>query len=119
MRKLSPLVLLCLVMVACSPVEQKARDTAAALQGVIVAAQTKYHDSCTANPAQTACQAINRGVSGQNALITAIETYCSWSPSAPPADPNAKCIPVKSAQAAMTAAIANATQLTTELKGVL
>lgn len=116
---LSPLLCLLVILVACSPVEQKARDTAAALQGSIVAAQAKYHDSCVANPSQNVCQVINRGIAGENALITSVETYCGWSPASPPADPTAKCVPVKSAESALVAAIANAAQLTLEIKGVL
>lgn len=106
-------------LIACQPIEKNARDTSAALQGTIVAAQAKYHDSCVANPAQTVCQSINSGVSGENALITAIETYCGWSTAAPPADLNAKCVPVKSAEAGLNTAIANANQLTNEIKGTL
>jgi hypothetical protein len=113
------IVILTMATVACSPLEQQARNTAAALQGVIVAAQAKYHDSCVGNPSQNVCQLINKGISGQNALITAGETYCGWSPSAPPADPNAKCVPVKGAEAALRSGISNATQLTLEIKGAL
>lgn len=113
------ILILSFAMIACSPIEQQARNTAAALQGAIVAAQAKYHDTCVANPSQNVCQVVNRGISGENALITSIETYCGWSTVAPPTDPNAKCVPVKTAQAGLTTAIANATRLTLEIKGVL
>jgi hypothetical protein len=113
------IVTMTLGTVACSPIEQNARNTAAALQGVIVAAQAKYHDTCVANSGQNVCQTINRGISGQNALVTSVETYCGWSTTMPPADVNAKCVPVKSAQSALTAAINNATALTLEIKGTL
>src|SRR5262249_3437860 len=106
-----------LSMVACSSIENQARDTAAALSGSIVAAQTKYQATCAANPSQQICKVINRGVSGENALITAVETYCGWAPSLAPPDPNATCVPVRSAEAALKAAIANAAQLTVEIKG--
>ena len=112
-------ILSLLVLVACSPIGQQARNTADALQGTIVAAQAKYHDSCIANAAQPVCQDINKGVSGENALITAIETYCGWSVTAPPSDPSAKCVPVSSAQAGLSVAISNAAALTLEIKGVL
>ena len=123
-----------LAMTGCSPLEQKARDTAAALSGSIVAAQAQYQTSCAANPKQEVCQLINRGVAGENALITAVETYCGWAPTNPsapnagapgapttaaPPDPTATCVPVKSAQAALQAAIANATALTLEIKGAI
>ena len=108
-----------LPLVACTPVENQARDAAAALSGSIVAAQTKYQASCGANPEQPICQMINRGVSGENALVTAIEGYCGWAATATPPDANAKCVPVKSAEAALQAAIANATTLTLEIKGAM
>ncbi len=111
---------LCLLtMVGCSPLENQARDAAAALSGSIVAAQTKYQDSCTANPRQEICQVINRGVSGENALITAVETYCGWAPTLAPPDAAAKCIPVRSAETALRAAIANAATLTSQIKGAI
>lgn len=113
------LVLALLPMPGCSPLENQARDTAAALSGAIVAAQTKYQASCTANPAQEICGVINRGISGENALITAVETYCGWTPTLAPPDPAATCVPVKSAQAALQAAIANAATLTSQVKGAI
>jgi len=108
-----------MALVGCSPVEQKARDTAAALSGAIVAAQSQYQASCTANPSEQVCQLINRGVAGENALITAVETYCGWTPGAAPPDPTATCVPLKSAQAGLEAAIANAAELTLEIKGAI
>ena len=121
MRKQTTILLvLCLLpMLGCSPLENQARDTAAALSGSIVAAQSKYQATCAANPAQEICRVINRGVSGENALITAVETYCGWTPTLAPPDPAAKCVPVKSAQAALQAAIASAATLTSQIKGAI
>ena len=113
------LVALLLPMLACTPMENQARDTAAALSGSLIAAQTKYQASCAANPTRQVCQVINRGVSGENALLTAVETYCGWAPTLTPPDPSAKCVPVKSAQAALQAAVANAATLTLQIKGAL
>ena len=114
-----PILALTLILAGCSPIEQQARNTAAALQGTIVAAQAKYQSSCTANPAQAVCVDINKAVSGEAALITSIEAYCNWSTTMPPSDPNATCTPVKSAQAGLQTAIANATNFINSLKGVL
>jgi hypothetical protein len=114
------LLMFCILpMLGCSPLENQARDAAAALSGSIVAAQTKYQGTCAANPAQEICQVINRGVSGENALITAVETYCGWAPTLAPPDPAAKCVPVQSAEAALRAAIANAATLTLQIKGAI
>ena len=118
LKKKALLVVCLLPMLGCSPLETQARDTAAALSGSIIAAQTKYQASCSAKPSQEICQVINRGVSGENALITAIETYCGWALTSPP-DPTATCVPVKSAQAALQAGIANAATLTLQIKGAL
>lgn len=106
-------------MSGCSPLENQARDTAAALSGSIVAAQTQYQASCVANSKQQICELIDRGVSGENALITAVETYCGWSQTLAPPDPTAECVPVKSAQAALQSAIANAAALTLQIKGAI
>ena len=114
------LIVACVLpMVGCSPLENQARDAAAALSGSIVAAQSRYQTACEANPAEEICRVINRGVAAQNALITAIETYCGWAVTPAPADPNAACVPVKSAKAALRAAIANAATLTKEIKGAI
>jgi len=112
-------VVIVLPMLGCSPLENQARDTAAALSGSIVAAQSEYQASCTANSSQEICRVINRGVAGENALITAVETYCGWTPTLAPPDPQATCVPVKSAQTALEAAIANAASLTVQIKGAI
>jgi hypothetical protein len=114
------LLVACLLpMLGCSPLESQARDAAAALSGSIVAAQTKYQATCAANPAQEVCQVINRGVSGENALITAIETYCGWAPTLAPPNAAAQCVGVRSAETALRIAIANAATLTLQIKGAI
>jgi hypothetical protein len=107
------------ILTSCQHLEQKARDASAGLQGSIIAAQAKYHDTCVADSTQTACQDINRAIAGENALVTSIETYCGWSVTVPPADLNAKCVPVQSAQDGLNAAIANAQTLSLEIRGMI
>jgi hypothetical protein len=119
MKKLLFLLPAVLFLAACPAVQDNARDAAASLNGVITSAQAQNQASCIANGTQAVCTLINRGVAAQNALITAEETYCGWSTTAPPPDPNAVCVPVKGAEAALNAAIANATELTTEIKAVV
>lgn len=119
MKKLFVVLLLTLITVACSPIEQQARNTAAALQGALGAAQAKYQATCTTDKTQSACVTITRAVDGQNALVTAIEGYCGWSTAAPPASTTATCVPVKSAAAGLQAAINNSNLFVTELKGLL
>ena len=103
---------------ASQPLEQNARDASASLGGVVSAAQAQ-HQECLSDATSTTCQTIKRGVSGQNALVTAIETYCGWSTTTPPPDTTATCVPVKSAASALQSAISNANQLTTEVKGTV
>jgi hypothetical protein len=119
LKLLALVTTLCLLTTACTPIEQSARNTAAALQGALGAAQAKYQSSCAASPTQTQCVTINKAVDGQNALVTAVEAYCGWSQSAPPANGALPCTPVKSAAAGLQAAINNANLFVTELKGII
>lgn len=119
MKKLLVTFAACIVLTGCSPLEQNARNTAAALQGIIVAAQSEYQTSCASTPGLAVCQDINRGISAQNALVTAVEAYCSWNTVSPPTDPNAVCVPVKTSQQALQTAIANATAEITAIKGII
>ena len=119
MKRISALLVLTLCLTACSPLEQNARNTAAALQGAISSAQAKYQTQCSADKTQQACVTINRAVEGQNALVTAVEAYCGWSQSAPPANGSLPCTPVKGSAAGLQAAINNAQLFITELKGVI
>lgn len=118
MRNITKLVILLPLLVFVGCVEQSARDANAALSAVIVAAQDKNLATCQADPKLDVCVLINRGVAADNALVTATETYCGWSTAAPP-PLGTKCVPVKSAKDALTAAIANAAELTNEIQGVL
>jgi hypothetical protein len=121
MRRLVVLVALAFTLstVACTPLEQSARNTAAALQGALGAAQTKYQTQCTASPTATPCAIITKAIDGQNALVTAIEAYCGWSTASPPASTTQACTPVKGASAGLQSAINNANLFVTELKGLL
>jgi hypothetical protein len=112
---ISLVVMLTAIMVACAPLENQARDAAAALNGTLTAAQTEYQAQCQQDPTLAPCTLINRGISGQNALITATQAYCGWSASSAPAQPDAQCVPIKSAEGGLKTAIANAQQLTTEI----
>src|ERR1039458_70016 len=89
-------------------IQSSARDASAALNGLLVAAQTQYLTTCKANPTQTACQTINRGIAVQNILITADQAYCGWSATVKPTDPNATCVPVQGTSSALNTAISDA-----------
>lgn len=117
-KKLAVLLICILPLIACSPLEQQARDAAAALGGAITAAQAQ-HQECKSAPQALTCVTINKAVDGQNALVTSIEAYCGWTAGVMPSDPNAKCVAVKGAAPALQTAIANANEFITQLKGVI
>jgi len=118
MRRLAVIVLGTILTVGCTPVEQSARNAAAGLKGAISSAQGQFQASCQSNPAQPVCGLINQAVWSQNALITSIEAYCSWDVNLPPAG-SSKCVPVKSAEAAMITATQNANVLVLEIQAAL
>lgn len=117
MRKLLPLLLIsCLLLLGCTPVEQNARDGIATAAAVLRFAQTKYGPSCTANPKQAICQNINKAVHANNLAIDALESYCQLTPAS---DPTLPCKPVKALEPALASALANLNQTVTDLKGAL
>ena len=99
--------------------ESRGRDVSAALGGLLKSAQSKYHDSCVANNKQSVCQQINRAGAAQNALITALDTYCGWPASTSPPDPNQVCVPIASGQQALIDATTNAATFVAEIQSVL
>jgi hypothetical protein len=118
MKQYALSLILLIPLLGCPTIQGNARDVSAALGGVLTAAQTQ-NQACKVNPTMPNCILINKGIAAQNALITSAEIYCGWSPVNPPTDPNTKCVPVKSAEAAVTAAIGNANLLITEIKGII
>lgn len=116
------IVLLLVAVMACgftgctTPPEQVARNVLAGASGAVANAQTKYATQCQANPKGSVCETINRTVDGQNAAITALETYCGFELTGNLPAPSATCVPVKSALPALQTAVANLNQLVTELK---
>lgn len=119
MKKLCLLLPLLLVLAACQPIENSARDASAALGGAIKSAQAQHQDECKANATLPACTLINRAVDGQNALVTATEAYCGWTTVAPPTDQTTKCVAVTSFKAGLQTAINNANSFVLQLKGVI
>lgn len=114
MRKLIAAILPILLLVSCKvdPVIGAGRDTAAASQGAIIAAQAQ----CSATPSAKVCTYLPQAISAQNLLVTSLETACGWSPNLPPVDPNAKCVVVQGALPALTAATQNIQTVLLELK---
>ena len=119
MTKIILLMTATILLIGCNNLESNARDVAASLNGVLTTAQSQRAEACQLNPTDAPCVLIKRGVAGQNALITATEAYCGWATTSAPLDPTTKCVPVKGAEAALKTAIANANELTLEIKQVV
>ncbi len=119
MKRVLSVVLVLMLLLASVGCElaKTGRDTAAALSGAIESAQNKHLDECKANPTLPVCTSINRAVAAQNALITALETYCGWSVNEPP-PLDSKCVPVKSAEGALQAALNNAKPFVGQMQAV-
>src|SRR6266496_4840433 len=82
-----------------------ARDTTAALNGALKAAQEQYATECQSDASKPACGIINKAIAAHGALITATEAYCGFSDTSQPID---ACKPVASAQAGLMSALDNA-----------
>ncbi len=93
-----------------------ARDTTAALNGALKAAQEQYAPECQSDASKPACVMINKAIAAHGALITATEAYCGFSDVSQPLD---TCKPVATAQAGLMAALDNAQQFLTQLKEVI
>lgn len=103
---------LLLLLAACQPPEQSARDTIAAAKGAIEQQQAK-HPECVANPSGSGCQRINRAVDLQNAAIDSLHVYCASSTY----ESGGSCTPDKTALPAMREAVKRLDAIIRELKG--
>lgn len=110
-----------LSLAGCSPLENRARDAAAASQGFIQQAQRNHLAECQANPAKPfPCQTINQAIAAQNLLIDAIEQYCGWpSGTQPSGAASYPCAKNVSAQQRLQAAINSINQIIKDYKGAL
>jgi len=121
MKYVTFVLLLCftLVLTACPAPNEQARDVSAALKGELTTAQQQNQEKCNADPSVFPCQLINKAISAQNALITADQAYCGWSEATPLDQRDTPCVPVKTAEAGLKAAIANAQPFIEQLKGAI
>ena len=80
-------LLLCLFLVGCQPLQQTARDSIAVAKGVIETAQDEYLARCKASPTDAPCEAIKDAVAAQGLVVDALNLYCagkdSWVTGAP------------------------------------
>lgn len=105
------LLLTVFALAGCTPLEDSAKDAAAASQAVIQAEQAAHRAACELDSTPAICVNINKAIDAQNALVTAAEIYCGW-----PANPNPAqlaqagampCQHIASGKAALQAAVLN------------
>lgn len=103
------------------PTQNDARDAIAVAHGWIVQAQTQWGDSCRLDPTQVKCTTTNRLIAAQHVAADALEIYCSGTPAAgeQPYAVGGTCVPVKSAQNALVAAVGNMNVFTDDVKSLL
>jgi hypothetical protein len=94
------------------------RDTIATSYGFLAWSQATYKTECQATPNAPTCALITRGIGLHNTAVDALSAYCNG-PAAPGSQSWAAggaCIPIKSLQAALDAAIANLNPVIADVK---
>jgi hypothetical protein len=107
-------VIVCGFALGCQPAEVTARDGIAAFRGYLISAQSRHVMECiAANGKLPVCDTLRRADASLNVAKDALEIYCGW---APGTDPAAPCSENKSAQAALTVALANMQKISGDIK---
>jgi hypothetical protein len=118
---LIPLVMLCLVSIGCTPIEDQAYKTIVGAKAFLDA-EKAAHPECASNITATVCVDLKRATSSKDFLIDAAETYCAGPQfeTGGACQPPAKGTPaLTQATAKLKAAIAAYSQSATDLKGAL
>ena len=113
-------VLFLLMLWACSPVDQQARDVIAGAKGAITAAEAQ-HPECSPlrhpeNQQQAACVTIAKAIAAENTAIDALNLYCNFSPSDPGSQ---QCERVQSAQDFLKNSLLSLQTITGDVKGLV
>jgi hypothetical protein len=109
-RRVLVLPLLAVVLLAgCQSFEKSARDAIAGAHGWVQQQQPIRQAECSADPSKAICRAINRVIAGEHTTAGVLNVYCAGAPPAGQASfaDGGPCVPVKSAEAAIQAAIIN------------
>ncbi len=110
------LLLTCLFLVGCQPLQQTARDSIAVAKGVIETAQDKYLVRCQASPTDVPCEIIKDAVAAQNLVVDALNLYCagisSWVDGAP-------CFPSKDMEPRLKEALLNLNTIISNVRELL
>lgn len=105
---------LVLILAACQPLEDTARDVIAGAKGFIQKAQENHLAECTANPTKEfPCRIINRAVAAQNLAVDSLYVYCGFTKDTPP---NTLCAANKSKAAALKSALETLNRIIADYK---
>jgi hypothetical protein len=121
MKRIILVVIACVVMTSCTPIEKQAYNTIVGAKAFLDHVRA-LHPECSSQPTATVCADITKATSAKDALIDATEVYCSGAQfesggaCQPPAKGTAAFTP---AQDKLKAAMALYNQAATDLKGVM
>ena len=110
------LLLTCLFLVGCQPLQQTARDSIAVAKGVIETAQDKYLDTCLADRTRPICATIRKAIATHNLSIDTLNLYCAgdnvWQEGAP-------CRPSKKVEPRLKEALLNLNTIISNVRELL
>lgn len=106
-----------LTIAGCNSFASQARDSIAAFNGYLTAAQAKHTGECIVSKGELpVCDTLRRSDAAENAAIDALEAYCQIPPHTTFTGAGASCKPVTSLQGGLTAALAGISALTPDIK---
>lgn len=117
MKRLSivPLLLGMLILTACPPVQETARDGVATAKGYLDSAKAAHPECAAAQVNVGVCTLLSRATGAKDAVIDAVNVYCS-SPSYD--STGGVCVPNKSAKPKLDAALRDLNQILTDVKKI-
>lgn len=111
--KIAALLALTVVLVACAPLQDTARNGIASAKGFLDS-EKAAHPECAVDSEAQACYLIKRGVAAKDATIDALEAYCGGSAF----DAGAPCTPHSDLTDKLKSALANLNLTISDIKKV-
>lgn len=103
-----------IILTGCQPLEMSGRDAVSSAKGYLEAAKS-HHPECSGGGHGANCDIISRGVGAKDAVIDALNIYCS-SPSY--TDQGGACSPNKNAEPKLKEALKSLSQIMSDVKKV-
>lgn len=112
---LVPLLLGTLILTACPPIQETARDGVATAKGYLDAAKAHHPECSTPQVNVGVCDLLSRATGAKDAVIDAVNVYCT-SPSYD--QTGGVCVPNKSAKPKLDAALRDLNQILADVKKI-